>query len=44
MGRLPGRDFRSIGTLVVRMTGSSLLVEEEVDGGGRCGGGLLSAW
>ena len=34
MGRLPG----------VRMTGSSLLVEEEGDGGGRCDGGLLSAW
>ena len=43
-GGCPGRDFRSIGTLVVRMTGSSLLVEDEVDGGGRCGGDLLSAW
>ena len=28
---------------MVRMTGSTLLVEEEGDGGGRCKGGLLSA-
>ena len=26
------------------MTGSSLLVEEEVEGGGRGGSGLLPAW
>ena len=32
-GGCPGRDFCSSGTLVVRMTGSSLLVEEEVEGG-----------
>ena len=36
-------DFCSIGTLVVRMTGSSLLVDEEVEGGGRGGGRLLPA-
>ena len=43
-GGCPGRDFCSSGTLVVRMTGSSLLVEEEVEGGGRGGSGLLPAW
>ena len=40
-GGCPGRDFCSIGTLVVRMIGSSLLVDDEVEGGGRGGGGLL---
>ena len=29
-----GRDFLRIGTLVVRMTGSSVLVDVEGDGGG----------
>ena len=37
-GGCPGRDFCSIGTLVVRMIGSSLLVDDEVEGGGRGGG------
>ena len=35
----PGRDFLRMGTLVIRMTGSSLLVVGEGDGGG----GLLVA-
>ena len=39
-GGCPGRDFCRMGTLVVRMIGSSLLVDDEVEGGGR-GGGLL---
>ena len=38
-GGCPGRDFLRIGTLVVRMTGSSLLVVGEGEGGG----GLLIA-
>ena len=38
-GGCPGRDFLRIGTLVVRMTGSSLLVVGEGEGGG----GLLVA-
>lgn len=33
-GGYPGRDFFKIGTLVVRMMGSSLLVVGEGDGGG----------
>ena len=33
MGGCPGRAFGRMGTLVVRMTGSSVLVEDVVDGG-----------
>ena len=40
MGGCPGRAFGRMGTLVVRMTGSSVLVEDVVDGGAGvvCGG------
>ena len=41
-GGCPGRAFGRMGTLVVRMTGSSVLVEDVVDGGAggavECGG------
>ena len=41
-GGCPGRAFGRMGTLVVRMTGSSVLVEDVVDGGAGdavvCGG------
>ena len=44
MGGCPGRAFGRMGTLVVRMTGSSVLVEDVVDGGAGgavvCGGGV----
>ena len=33
IGGCPGRAFGRMGTLVVRMTGSSVLVEDVVDGG-----------
>ena len=33
-GGWPGRAFGRMGTLVVRMIGSSVLVEDVVDGGG----------
>ena len=33
-GGWPGRAFGRVGTLVVRMIGSSVLVEDVVDGGG----------
>ena len=33
-GGWPGRALGRIGTLVVRMTGSSVLVDDVVDGGG----------
>ena len=42
-GGCPGRDLCSMGTLVVRMIGSSLLVDDKAEGGGRGGGGLLPA-
>ena len=40
MGGCPGRAFGRMGTLVVRITGSSVLVEDVVDGGADvvCGG------
>ena len=40
MGGCPGRAFGKMGTLVVRITGSSVLVEDVVDGGADvvCGG------
>ena len=40
MGGYPGRAFGRMGTLVVRITGSSVLVEDVVDGGAGavCGG------
>ena len=50
MGGCPGRAFGRMGTLVVRITGSSVLVEDVVDGGaGRCAEGwhhavLVLAW
>ena len=41
-GGCPGRAFGRMGTLVVRMTGSSVLVDDVVDGGAggavECGG------
>ena len=43
MGGCPGRAFGRMGTLVVRMIGSSVLVEDVVDGGvgGAVGGGRV---
>ena len=42
-GGYPGRALGRIGTLVVRMMGSSLLVEDVVDGGGAATVGLVPA-
>ena len=42
-GGYPGRALGRIGTLVVRMMGSSLLVEDVVDGGGAEALGLMTA-
>ena len=42
MGGCPGRAFGRMGTLVVRMTGSSVLVEDVVDGGAVVCGGMAA--
>ena len=41
-GGCPGRDFLRIGTFVVRMTGSSVLVDVEGDGGGLGSAGVVA--